>query len=90
MEVNDELQALAFSPGKEIRYSLYSRLGGPQSLSLLFWIRRNVLSLLEFEPRTVQSVVDNINIYKFLTTVTITNNMAFFEIQINVTRNSAS
>jgi hypothetical protein len=41
-----------FIPGKETRYPLYRRLGGPQGLS--GQVRKN--SPLGFDPRTVQIV----------------------------------
>jgi hypothetical protein len=42
-----------FTPGKDIPYPLYRRLGGPQSRSELV---RKVSHPPEFDPRTVQSV----------------------------------
>ena len=42
-----------FTPGKETRYPLYRRLGGPQGRSGRV---RNISSPIGFDPRTVQPV----------------------------------
>ena len=46
-----------FAHGKEPRYLLSRRLGGPQSRSGRFGGHKNILFLSRFEPRTVQPVV---------------------------------
>jgi hypothetical protein len=46
-----------FIPKKQRRYPLNRRLGGPQSRSGRFGENKNLLSLPEFESRTVQHIV---------------------------------
>jgi hypothetical protein len=45
-----------FTPGKECRYPLNRRLGGPQSQSGCFEEEKNLLPVLGCEPRTVQHI----------------------------------
>jgi hypothetical protein len=45
-----------FIPGKETRYQLNGRLGGPQSLSGHFWQEKSHFTLPWFELRTIQPV----------------------------------
>ena len=46
-----------FNPGKEIRYPLFRRLGGPQGRSGRV---REISSLPEFDPRIVQPVAQSL------------------------------
>lgn len=45
-------------PGNETRYPLSRRLDGPQSRSGWFWGRKNLLLLLEFQPRNIFNSAD--------------------------------
>jgi hypothetical protein len=49
-----------FTPGKETRYPLYRRLGGPQSR---FERVRKILSQPGFNPRTVHPVASRYMVY---------------------------
>jgi len=46
--------------GKQPQYPVNGRLGGPQSQSKHFGDDKNLLPLMEFEPRTVQPVLESL------------------------------
>lgn len=53
--------ARPLSIGKEFRYALNTRMGGSHRRSGQFWRRENILSLPEFQPRTLQPVAGRYN-----------------------------
>jgi hypothetical protein len=72
MEVNGEIHAsAALLPGKEPRYSLNRRLGGPQGRFGRCWISKHLLLLpgIDSRPSSPQPVATPaLNIFKNFTT----------------------